>query len=233
MEGKIIRVVTLYPSQRRKRARLINDIYPGIIIVVAGISMLGSGQFTLLAIANIIAGAALVRFGLKEWRSSAREEPHGIQWFDVFGGVVTILDALTIYKPWKGFQPAWLYFAVGLAAITKGVFNIKIPTFRHLTIFADGFKIRISPFSVFSSKWSDMQSLEFAESRINLTPKNSKTRLLKLHGIENATEAAEVLMEAARSNEVQVLTDDKLSIVAVRPGKHRFTQFFTMRRKLR
>jgi hypothetical protein len=132
MQETIVRVVKLHLTQRRKRALLINDTYPGFMIAVAGVSMLQSGQWNVLGIANIIAGAALVRFGVKEWRSSAGEESHGIQWFDVFGGVVTILDALAIYKPWKGFQPAWLYFAVGLAAITKGVFGIKFPNFRRL-----------------------------------------------------------------------------------------------------
>jgi hypothetical protein len=179
------------------------------MITVAGVSMLGSGQFTLIAIANIIAGMALIRFGVKEWRSSAREEPHGIQWFDVFGGVVTILDALTIYKPWKGFQPAWLYFAVGLAAIAKGVFNIKFPNFRRLTIFNDGFKIRTSPISVFKSNWNDMQSVGVEGSKIYLTTKNNKQRSLKLKGIENAGEAAETLIEEARRNEVEIVMIDK------------------------
>jgi len=209
VEGKIVRVVTLHPSQRRKRARLINDIYPGIMISVAGVSMLGGGQFTLIAIANIIAGTALVRFGVKEWRSSAGEEPHGIQWFDVFGGVVTILDALTIYKPWKGFQPAWLYFAVGLVAIAKGAFNMKFPNFRRLTIFADGFKIRTSPFSAFKSKWNDLQSVGVEGTKIFLISKNNKRRSLKLRGIENAAEAAEALVEEARSNKVHVVMIDK------------------------
>lgn len=196
VEEKIVRVVKLHLNQRRKRSLLINDTYPGIMIAIAGVSMLQSGQFNVIAIANIIAGAALVRFGVKEWRSSAGEESHGIQWFDVFAGVVTILDALTIYKPWKGFQPAWLYFAVGLAAIVKGVFNLKIPGFRRLTIFADGFKIRTSPFSALKSKWTNTQSLTFEGSKIHLTTKDNVKRSLKLRGIENALEASEALMEA-------------------------------------
>lgn len=208
MEGKIVRVIELRVNQRRKRARLVNDIYPGIMITFAGISILGSGQFTLVAIANIVAGVALARFGVKEWRSSAEKEPDGIQWFDVFGGVVTILDALTIYKPWKGFQPAWLYFAVGTAAIAKGVFKIRFPNFRRLTIFTDGFTIRTSPFSAFKSGWGDMRSLEFAASKIHLTRKDDKRRTIKLRGIENGAEAAGALIEAARSNEVEVLLEE-------------------------
>lgn len=171
--------------------------------------MLQSGEWNVLGIANIIAGAALVRFGVKEWRSSAGEESHGIQWFDVFGGVVTILDALAIYKPWKGFQPAWLYFAVGLPAITKGVFGIKFPNFRRLTIFTDGFKIHKSPFSSIKSKWSDTESLAFEGPKISLTMKNNIKRSFKLRGIENVSEAAEALAEAARSHGVQ--TDIKHS----------------------
>ena len=209
MQETIVRVVKLHLTQRRKRALLINDTYPGIMIAMAGVSMLQSGEWNVLGIANIIAGAALVRFGVKEWRSSAGEESHGIQWFDVFGGVVTILDALAIYKPWKGFQPAWLYFAVGLPAITKGVFGIKFPNFRRLTIFTDGFKIHKSPFSSIKSKWSDTESLAFEGPKISLTMKNNIKRSFKLRGIENVSEAAEALAEAARSHGVQ--TDIKHS----------------------
>ena len=207
MKEKIVRVVKLRPTQRRKRALLINDTYPGIMIAVAGFAMLESGQFTIIAFANIVAGAALVRFGVKEWRSSAGKESHGIQWFDVIGGVVTILDALTIYKPWKGFQPAWLYFAVGLAAIAKGVLGIKIPGFRRLTIFTDGFKIRRSPFSSLKSTWSDTQSLAFDGHHIHLTAKNTTKRSFKLRGIENASEATEALMDAARTNGINVVVE--------------------------
>ena len=204
VKEKIVRIVKLHPTQRRKRALLINDTYPGIMIAVAGFAMLESGQFTIIAFANIVAGAALVRFGVKEWRSSAGKESHGIQWFDVIGGVVTILDALTIYKPWKGFQPAWLYFAVGLAAIAKGVFGIKIPGFRRLTIFTDGFKIRRSPFSSLKSTWSDTQSLACDGHNIHLTAKNTTKRSFKLRGIENASEVTEALMDAARTNGIHV-----------------------------
>jgi hypothetical protein len=198
VKEKIVRVVKLHPTQRRKRALLINDTYPGIMIVVAGFGMLESGQFTIIAFANIIAGAALVRFGVKEWRSSAGKESHGIQWFDVIGGVVTILDALTMYKPWKGFQPAWLYF---------GVFGINIPGFRRLTIFTDGFKIRRSPFSSLKSTWSDTQSLAFDGHNIHLTAKNATKRSFKLRGIENASEATEALMNAARTNGINVIVE--------------------------
>ena len=205
MKDNVVRIVKLHRTQRRKRSRLINDTYPGIIVAIAGLSMLESGQLTLLAFANIIAGVAFVRFGVKEWRSSPEKESHGIQWFDVFGGVVTILDAMAIYKPWKGFQPAWLYFAVGLAAITKGVFAIKIPGFRRLTIFKDGFKIRTSPFSALKSKWSDIESLGFEGPKIHLTAKNNARRSFKLRGVENVSEAIDALKEAARNNMVDVI----------------------------
>ncbi|MGA7161473.1 MAG: hypothetical protein WBZ48_10755 [Bacteroidota bacterium] len=205
MKENIVRIVKLHLTQRRRRSLLINDTYPGIIIAVAGFSMLGGGQFNALALASIIAGIALVLFGVKEWRSSQEKESHGIQWVDVFGGVVTILDAMAMYKPWKGFQPASLYFAVGLAAIAKGMFNIKPRGFRRLTIFKDGFKIRTSPFSALKSKWGDVEILEFEESKIHVTAKNKVRRSLKLRGVENISEAIEVLKESARKNMVDVV----------------------------
>ncbi len=116
--------------------------------------------------------------------------------------MVTILDALAIYKPWKGFQPAWLYFAVGLAAIAKGVFVSKLPGLWRLIIFSDGFKIRTSPCSSLKSKWNETETLVFDGARIRMTPKNGKLQSLKLRGIGNASEAADVLLDAARANNV-------------------------------
>ena len=208
MKENIVRIVKLHLTQRRRRSLLINDTYPGIMIAVAGFGMLEGGQFNILAFASIIAGIALVRFGVKEWRSFPGEESHGIQWVDVIGGVVTILDAMTIYKPWKGFQPAWLYFAVGLAAITKGLFNIKIPGFRRLTIFKDGFKIRTSPFSALKSQWGDVGVLEFEGQKIHLTSKNNIKRSFKLHGVENVSEATDALRKAARNNMIDVAVEE-------------------------
>ena len=204
MKENIVKVVKLHLTRRRKRSLLINDSYPGIMMVVAGFGMLENGQFNVLAIASIIAGTALVALGIKEWRSSPEVESHGIQWLDVIGGVVTILDAMAIYKPWKGFQPAWLYFAVGLATTAKGVFATKIPGFRRLTIFKDGFKIRTSPFSVLKSKWTDVEVLRFEESKIYLTAKNNVKHSFKLGGIGNLSEALDVQRDAARNSMVDV-----------------------------
>jgi hypothetical protein len=204
MKENVVRVVKLHLTQRRRRLLLINDTYPGIMIALAGLGMLQSGQFKVFAFANIIAGAALVRFGVKEWRSSPGEESHGIQWFDVVGGVVTLLDAFAMYKPWKGFQPAWLYLAVGLIVIAKGVFASKIPGLRRLTIFKDGFKIRISRFFVLKSKWSDIQTLAFEGPKIHLTAKNNVKRSFKLRGVENVSEVIDTLQKAARNNNIDV-----------------------------
>ncbi len=205
MKKNIVRVVKLHLTQRRKRMLLINDTYPGIMIALAGLNMLQSGQYKVFAFANIIAGATLARFGIKEWRSAPGEESHGIQWFDVIGGVVTFLDAFAIYKSGKGFQPAWLYFVAGFVVIAKGVFASKIPSRRRLTIFEDGFKVSTSRFSVLKCKWSDIQSLAFEGQKIYVTEKNNVKRSIKLRGVANVSEAVDALTEAARNNMIDVV----------------------------
>ncbi len=141
---------------------------------------------------------------MKEWRSSPGEESHGIQWFDVLGGAVTALDAFAIYKPWKGFQPAWLYFFASLIIMAKGMFASKIPNRRRLTIFEDGFKIRRSPFSVFRCSWADVQTISFDGPTLQVITNNNMRRSFKLRAIENVSEAIEALKEAARNNRVDV-----------------------------
>lgn len=205
MTEHIERTVKLHLGQRQRRALLINDTYPGILTVLAGISLFQSGQSPLLGGASIVAGFLLVAFGVKEWRSSSGEPHHGVQWFDVFGGVVTIVNAFAIYKPWKGFQPATLYFLAGLVVIAKGVFASKIPRRRRLTITNNGFKIRTSPFRVLRMPWNDIALLTVGESKVSVTKKDNSERGISLRRVANSSEAGAALIDSARERGINVV----------------------------
>ena len=208
MAETIERSVKLHLGQRQKRALLINDTYPGILTVLAGISMLQSGQSSLLGGASIAAGFMLVAFGVKEWRSSPGEPQHGVQWFDVLGGVVTIVNAFAIYKPTKGFQPATLYFFAGLVIIAKGVYASKLPGKRRLTITKDGFKIRTSPFRVLKMPWNDIALLTVNKSKVRVTTKDDSERGISLRRVANSSEATAVLIDSARQRGINVVSDE-------------------------
>ena len=208
MTEQIERTVKLHLGQRHRRALLINDTYPGILTVLAGISLLQSGQSPLLGGASILAGLMLVAFGVKEWRSSPGEQQRSVQWFDVLGGVVTMVNAFAIYKPTKGFQPATLYFIAGLVIIAKGVFASKLPGKRRLTITKDGFKIRTSPFRVLKMSWNEIALLTVDESKVSVTTKDNSERGISLRRVANSSEAASALIDSARERGINVIAGE-------------------------
>ena len=205
MTEQIEKTVKLHLGQRQKRVLLINDTYPGILTVIAGIGMIQGGHSRLLGAVSILAGLTLVAFGVKEWRSTPGEGHHGIHWFDVFGGMVTIVDALVMYKPTKGFQPATLYIFAGLVIIAKGVFASKLPGMRRLTITKDGFKIRTSPFRVLKMSWDDIVVLTVDKSKVSVTTKENNTRGISLRRVANSSEAAAELINSGRERGINVI----------------------------
>ena len=189
-------VVSLKRTQHVRRVMLLNDLLPGIIVVLSGISLFESGLHFLVAAVNILAGCALLFFGIKEWRSDPEEES-GFNWVDIFGGIVVALDATAMYKPWKGFQPAWVNFLLAIAIVLRGFFPSLFPRLRKLRIDRNGFSIRFSPFSSYECVWSSIESLSTEPTSFTLHYQDGSSRSFSLNKVENRQEVLETLKKYA------------------------------------
>ena len=164
------RVIKLELSANRKKILLTNDLVPAVILLVTGLNSLRDGTSNALTFINILSAGLLVIFGLREWRSLKQSGHNKIQWYDLVSGIVLMINAATMYRPGKGFQPAHLYFAASVLIILKGLSVIEpINLFHRLTISNAGFTLRIGPFSYYRFAWNEIVDFEIKDHVLNIT----------------------------------------------------------------
>ncbi|MGB2868778.1 MAG: hypothetical protein WBD36_10020 [Bacteroidota bacterium] len=164
------RIIKLELSANRKKVLLANDLVPAIILLMTGLQSVKSGTTDAVTVVNIVSGGLLVIFGLREWRSLTKREHGKIQWYDFVSGIVMMLNAVTMYKSWKGFQPAYLYFLAALLLILKALSIIKpLSPFRRLTISDAGFTLKLGLLSTIRFRWEDIVNLKIADQILHIT----------------------------------------------------------------
>ena len=191
------RVIKLELSAKRKKALVANDMVPAIILFITGVLTLTDGMNNMLALLNIICGAAIVLAGVREWRSLQVPVHHRIGWYDVICGIVMMIDAVQMYKPWKGFQPAWFYFGLSIFILLKGFGVVKPIGIRRLTITDDEFIIRTGPFTRLRSRWDATERVTMDKGKLIVsTPSGQRT--ISLRKTANAEEVLAALNETGK-----------------------------------
>jgi len=191
------RTIPLQRTARSQKLLLLNDMIPSLILLATGVGTLLSGTNTKLAIANIVSGGLISVFGVREWRGLSKEHHHRIQWYDVVSGCVIMLDAVMMYKPWKGFQPADLYFALSLFLILKGFSVIKPKGIRLLKISEDGFSIRTGPFFGLRMEWKDVENVSMNGTSLVVST-HEGTKKISLRLVENRDEVYQALLSVVK-----------------------------------
>jgi len=196
------RVIKLEISARRKRALLLNDLIPAAVLLFTGLISVRDSGMTVLAATNIVSGGLLVTFGIREWRSLGRHSEGRIQWYDLVSGIVVALDAATMYKPWKGFQPADLYAVLAAVLILRGFGVIKSSQpFHRLTISESGFKLRVGLFSRRFFTWEDVEGISRTGHQLRIATKSgvSEVSLRRISHPEEVEESLVAYHETLRS----------------------------------
>ena len=199
------RTLDLSLSAARKKIILFNDLYPAVILIFTGIISLKEGNRIPLAALNILSGGTLLLFGIIEWRSLGKRIHRRIQWFDIACGAVMMFDTVMMYKPWKGFQPAYLYALLSFFLILKGFSLIRPPAIRRLTVNEESFNIRTGPFSRLHCSWNEMQKITLNGGVLEATT-TSGVMTISLRKIANAAEVSTLLSEACAEKQVPFLS---------------------------
>jgi len=180
---------TIYfqPTKKVKFARAFNHLVPGMLLLLIGIESLSHGddEHLVFALLGIGAGAALIISFIRDMRQSAHAAPHGVHWFDIFAGIVIVLEAWHKYKPEKGFQPATLLFIVGVITFLIGIFHGKLSRFARLTCDENGFLVRTSPFHKLELAWKEVAAVQAANNAIQITTANDERCKISLRRVEN------------------------------------------------
>ena len=192
------RTIDLELSSGKKKLLLVSDLFTSLILLQAGFETLQSGSNLLLASVNILSGGSLLAVGIREWRSIKKILHNRIQWLDVVSGLVMMINTGIMYKPWKGFQPAYIYALLSIFLILKGFSLIRKPGFRKLIISDRGFKIRTGAFSKLYCSWTEVeQVLQKGKTLIVVT--NNGERQISMRNIENKNEAYAALVSSLHS----------------------------------
>ncbi len=185
------------------RAMLLNDMLPGVAVLLGGLSLLSLEGQRVFAITSLFAGAALCAAGVREWRSS-EESTSRFGWVDVCGGVVALLTALATYRPHKTFQPATLGIVVAVLLLVRGLFPQLFPRLRSLRLGEGGFSLRISPLRSCRRTWPELERIETMPRALTLHHRDGRVRTVSLRSVANAEQVIDALLRFARAHGVAV-----------------------------
>ncbi len=187
-----------------KRALVINDSLPGIVLLLSGLETLSNKGFTrdFIPYVSIVLGLFVIRWAIEELRHEAKRRK--VKWFDIVGGCAILIDAANRYNVHKGFQPAHLMIFIGLVTILRGIFAEKLPGFRRVVLKDDGIFARTSPFHSLSCSWSEVSKIECGPTSIVFILKNERKRL-NLKRAENRTEVVDRISETATARGIPVV----------------------------
>jgi hypothetical protein len=199
-------VIHFTPTLRARRARMLNDGLPGLLLLLTGLDGITSpgGEHYEIGWLNILVGGALIAVTVFEWRKNASVPETLINKMDLFAGVVLFVEGLNRYKPWKGFQPSYGYFFIGVLVAVKGLVHSKLPVVRRMVLDGEGVAARTSPVRKLSLRWTDISSIAIGDSAIEFQLREGRIRRLGLRRIENRAEVAAALTDAAGRNGIQV-----------------------------
>ena len=190
------------PPIAKRRLQIINDAIPGIILLFSGLETFSQHGFVrnFMPYISVVVGVAVVRSALGEFRKDRRHRK--VNWFDIFGGCVVLLDAADRYNTHKGFQPAHLLFLAGIIIVLRGLFEEKFPKMRRVVLSEETIFVRTSPFHSWELPWSSILRIERSPRALSFTIRNGN-KPLNLRRAENREEIMDVIAETARGRGIE------------------------------
>jgi hypothetical protein len=182
--------VYLKPTKALRRRLLANHLMPGLVLVVNGVDALlgGERKSPALIFLNFFAGGLLFATVIYEMKKAGSQEHKAVGWVEIFAGAVLVVEGVNHFHPNKGFQPAVLYWAVGLATVLMGVFHSRVSRLRRAVLDETGSLIRTSPFHKLQMRWESVSSIDFDDSRMKVASKDGRVRKISLRMVENRAE---------------------------------------------
>jgi len=188
------RTLKLQLSERAKRGQMMYHAVPGVYLLVNGVSNLlgGHTEHLWVDLLGIAAGLALF-FVLKRELKHKGHSHSKIAWFEVFAGIVVVIEGYHKLHPNEWFQPGTVQMLAGLLFVAVGLFHERLLAFRTLRCTDDGFAMRIRPIYRVSGKWADIKSVALDGNKLVITNKDGSASRSSLRSIENRSEVLAML----------------------------------------
>ncbi len=195
--------IHLKPSKLKQRFQVLNDAFPGVILLFSGLGALLENGFipSIIPYISVVVGIVVIRSAIEQLRH--KNIHRKLNWFDISGGCVILIEAASRYKSYKGFQPAHLYFLAGLVTVLRGIFSEKFPKMRRVILGDDGIFARTSLLRWVSCSWADLLRIDRSTNTIVLVS-NDRNTTLNLKRVENRAEVIERIVEAANGHGIPI-----------------------------
>jgi hypothetical protein len=182
--------------QRMQGAR---HVLVGLTLALTGWEAIADGHHaSWIDYLALVAGALLLVAFVREMRAlrgvPATHEPHaahGINWVDVFAGVVTFIEAAHLSHRGKVGLPL-AYAGLGLLLLALGLFHTRVAARRRLIVDEVGFDIRRNPFSRIRGEWADMSAIMADDTSITLTAFNGAVTRIDLADVPERARVIDV-----------------------------------------
>ena len=179
--------LVLHPTRRAEMGARINHLLPAVVLILSAFeSITGEhhGPWWLPASAFTVGAALLVVF-VRDWRTHDQTAHATVSLFDIIAAVVIFMEGVERYKPWKGFQPAWLYFGAAVVTLLIGVFHRRLIASRYLQLDESGFTFSTRFWRAQRFNWSEVAAVDTAGDAVVVTPRQGRPRRLSLRRIAN------------------------------------------------
>ena len=212
-------VVPLH-SRRLQRAltvQKLNHAVPTVGLIASGFQALqhGAEGFELaLAIVEIVTSAFLIGSlakSIRDVRSKtavpARQNPHGVDWVDIWAAGVLFAEA---GERWHlRHHLARPIILNALITLALGFAHGPMTAFRHrrraMRLSNDGITIPGKPFMSFRAHWEEIAAVHVTNASAEIRTRTGRVRRLNLLDLENAAEVRVALQEAQRRVEAATL----------------------------
>ena len=198
---KDVVILTRTPVQRR--ASLVNQALPGIILLLDGIGRM-SGDLSIHVtspLLNILAAAGIfIAVGVEE-RRAMRSVASRVSWTDIVGGLLVVIVGMNKLHPGKSFQPGTLYMIAGLMISVKGVFASRLPQ-RRIVFTDEGFDARLSRLDRLTLNWNTLSTIRIAETKISFETAGGESKVLNLRKCGNRSDVIGRFEAHARSRKL-------------------------------
>jgi hypothetical protein len=198
--------------RRAERGQFIQKLQhaiPSIVVLGDGVKHLSHdphGVDLVLGAFEIGAALAVIISVLRGFRRIAKRpadthpdhEHHGIDWIDIFIGLMLAVEAYSVYHA-TGHRPRPTLL-LAATMITIGLFHGKLAAFgdrrRTLRVGPEGISVPGKPLTRMTLKWNEVASIDIGERWAIVTASSGRSKRIDLSDVKQPAAVRDALMQA-------------------------------------
>lgn len=196
-------------TKRRRKAQRISMIQHGaaaLLLFIGGFSKISAGESEeyLLAVLELLAGAAVLISMFFELRKTGEHEPGAIKWLDIFAGVMLVVEGISkLHAGPKHYPMAFANFLAAAATFLVGIFHHQITHATRITVDDEGISARTSPVRKLRFSWKEIQAITVDDAAIRIVTAKGEKKI-RLSNLINGKEVKRLFLDHLSLNNIEV-----------------------------